>query len=211
MTFDEKLKYGNELISEDKYLDAFDIFCDLYYDMPSNTELLEKALFVFSRITEGYSDFEPRTANEYLFRGVARFYKGDFSGSNSDYDQAIAINPKLDVAHYYKGINFREEGKNKLAISELEAALLKNSIPTYYDEIAENYFRLGLLDASLKYHALAIETSPNDARIWFNYGCHLSKAGQHTKAVNMLRKALEIMPNYRDAKRALEYVQLNYL
>jgi len=148
MTFDEKLLHGEDLIQQDKYHEAFDVYCDLSYERPENKELLIKAQFLFNRMKEAYSDFEPQSANDFLFRGVARFYDRDIYGSHMDYDKAIELNPALDAAHYYKSINYREEGKNELAIKEVEKAIAKNPNCDYFDEVAENLFRLGRVQES---------------------------------------------------------------
>jgi hypothetical protein len=66
MTFDEKLKHGELLINEDNYIEAIDVYCDLYFEKPENLEFLKTRHFLFKRINDAYSDFKPATANEFL-------------------------------------------------------------------------------------------------------------------------------------------------
>jgi hypothetical protein len=47
MTFDEKLEYGDKLVKEDKYKEAFDIFCELRDEKPRDEYLLKTAIFSF--------------------------------------------------------------------------------------------------------------------------------------------------------------------
>lgn len=111
MTFEERLDKGKKLIAEDKYLEAFDIYCELNYEKPEDLSLLEKALFLMDRITEANYDFQPQTAIQYLFRGVAKYYKGEFRNSMNDYDKAIELDSNLVNAYYFKAISHRDLGE----------------------------------------------------------------------------------------------------
>ena len=208
MTFDEKLKYGNQLIKDDKYLEAFDIFCDLSYERKDDVELASTALYLFHQIVEGNYDFEPSTANEYLFRGVSKSYKNEYDSSNLDYDKALTLNPKLDVAYYNKGLNYGHQGKFELAIKEIEKAISMNPVGTYYNEMAQQYFELGLFAECFKNHDIAIKKEPLNPFYWFTYGAHLSKGGLHANSFLKLQKAVELDPNFDKAQRALQHVYL---
>lgn len=205
MTFDERLKNAEDLVKQDKYLEALDIYSQLSVERPFDNNLLQTSLRLFDKICDGYYDFTPKTATEYLFRGVSKFYKGELLSSSLDYDKAISLDPNLEIAHYYRTINYRESGKNEDAILEIKKALAKKEHGTYYDALAESLFRLGRVKESLEAHELAIRNSV-DARIWFNYGAHLSKAGDNKNAIIKLKKAIEIDPYYHDAQRALAYI-----
>ena len=209
MTFDEKLKYGNQLIKEDNYLEAFDIFCELSYERKDDLELSKTALYLFHQIVEGNYDFEPSTANEFLFRGVSKYYKHEFDSSNMDYDNALTLNPKLEIAYYNKGLNYGHLKKHELAIKELEKAISLNPNGTYYNELAQQYFELGLYRECFQFHDKAIEQSPANAFFWFTYGAHLSKGGFDANALLKLRKALELDPKFDKAKIAIDYVIQN--
>src|SRR4030095_11212238 len=43
--------------------------------------------------------FDPRCANAYFGRGVARQMSGELQAAISDYSTAIELNPKLDIAY----------------------------------------------------------------------------------------------------------------
>lgn len=207
MTYEEKLKNGELLIKQDKYKEAFDIFCELREENPKDEYLLRTALFLFMRMTEGYYDFEPSTADDFLFRGVARFYKDEFASSTEDYNQAILLNPELDAAYYYKSLNYGHSKKYLLAIKELEKAIVINDNCEYFNELAQNHYSLGNFDECFKFHEKTIEKSPANPRFWFTYGAHLGKAKLYKEAIEKFIKALEIDPKYEEAKRALDYVQ----
>ena len=207
MNYNDKLKYGELLIKEDKYKEAFDVFCELRDEKPKDEYLLKTALFLLSRMTEAYYDFDPSTADDFLFRGVARFYKNELDSSTKDYDQAILLNPELDAAYYYKSLNCGHTGNYLLAINELEKAIAINPNCDYFNELAQNYYSLGNFNECFKFHEKAIEKSPENPSLWFTYGAHLGKAKLYKGAIIKFKKAIELKPNYDEAKRALKYIQ----
>jgi tetratricopeptide (TPR) repeat protein len=206
MNFDEKLKYGNQLIKDDNYLMAFDVFCELSYERPEDKELSKKALYLYNKILEGNYDFEPQSANQFLFRGVSMFYKGEFDSSNIDYDKALSLNSKLDIAHYNKGLNYGHLGNFDLSIKELKRAIALNPNPTYYNELAQHYCELGNYIECFKYHEKAIEIAPSNAFFWHVYGVNLYKGGLHANALLKLKRAVELEPNFEEAKVAMQHV-----
>ncbi len=208
MTFDEKLKYGNQLIKDDNYLEAFDVFCELSYERPDDVELSKTALFLFHQIVEGNHDFKPSTANEFLFRGVSKCYKHEFDSSNDDYNKALKLNPKLDVAYYNKGLNYGHQKKFELAIKEIEKAISLNPVGTYYNEMAQQYFELGRFPECFQYHDKAIKVEPLNPFYWFTYGAHLSKGGLDANSLIKLQRAVELDPKFDQAQRALQHVYL---
>lgn len=93
------------------------------------------------------------------------------------------------------------------AVKELDKAIAINPNCEYFNELAQNYFSLGKPNECYKNHELAIEHSPQNLRFYFTYGCHLSKANLQKAAISKFKKAIELKPNYGEAKRALEYAQ----
>lgn len=205
MTFEEKKQAGLKYIKEDNYKKALEIFSVLYYENPKSIELLEISQFLFQRITDANYDFSPVTGEEYIYRGVAKFYKQEFEESIQDFNMAIKLNPKLDYAHKCKAFSLMTIGKHELAIQELDQAIKINPHGEYYDDIAENYGRMGEMTKAITYHEKAIELSPTDPRLWYNFGTYLGKMGLTANAVLKLQKAVELYPEYDDAKYNLNH------
>src|SRR4051812_42383597 len=126
MTLEERKQEGLEYIKVDNYKKALEIFSVLLYENPKDQELLEISLFLFSRITEAHYDFQPQSAEEYLFRGVARFYKGELATSIEDYNAALKLYPKSDYALKCKAFSLTHQGNFLLAIEELKKAIAIN-------------------------------------------------------------------------------------
>lgn len=205
MTFEERKQEGIKKIKEDNYKEALEIFSVLFYENPHDIELLEITQFLFQRITDAYYDFEPKTGEEFIYRGVAKGYKNELKESIEDFDKAIKLNPKLDYAYKCKAFSLMTLKNYISAIEVLEIAISINPHGEYYDDIAENLSRMGLDKEAIPYHEKAIEKSPNDARLWYNYGTHLGKMNMIANAVLKLQKAIELYPQYEDAKHNLNY------
>lgn len=205
MSFEEKKQAGLKYIKEDNYKEALEIFSLLYYENPKDVELLEISTFLFQRITDGNYDFQPEKAEEYIYRGVARFYKGELTESIEDFDNAIRLNSKLDYAYKCKAFSLTYLEKYNDSIEELEKAISIKAHGEYYDDMAENYSKMGIDAKAIEYHEKAIKESPNDARLWYNYGTHLGKMNMIANAVIKLQKAVELYPNYDDAKYNLNH------
>jgi tetratricopeptide (TPR) repeat protein len=163
-------------------------------------------LLCFSgRITEAHYDFKPETAEEYLFRGVARFYRGELSTSIEDYNEALKLYPKSDYALKCKAFSLMHQCNYLLAIEELKKAIEIKPHGEYYDDIAENHSRMGMNREALEWHEKAIASSPNDPRLWYNCGTHLGKMNMVANAVMKFQKAIELYPEYDDAKYNLNH------
>ncbi|WP_300492262.1 tetratricopeptide repeat protein [Flavobacterium sp.] len=76
----------------------------------------------------------------------------------------------------------------------------------YYDDLSEIYALIGDIKTVLEFHQKAIETSPNDARLWYNYGVDLIESGNLKEALNKFNKAIELWPQYDDALVNRQYV-----
>jgi tetratricopeptide (TPR) repeat protein len=206
MNFNDKLKQAEKFVAEDNYLAAYDLYCELSYERQEDKSLLDKALFLLSRITEANYDFEPQTAIQFLFRGVAKCYKNEIKNSIVDYDKAISLDPKLVNAYYFKAISLRELGQNALAIEEANRAIAVTPNADSYDELAENYFRLGNIKECLLNHKKATEIGPNNSRIWFNYAVHLGKAEMYANSLIAFQKVQELDPKYPKLDIAMNHI-----
>ena len=70
----------------------------------------------------------PQTAQEYLNRGMARYFQGDLPGVLADfakavelYVRALSVDPESQLAHYNLGVAFADAGIYQEAIREWQA------------------------------------------------------------------------------------------
>ncbi len=198
-TIEERVYKAQKLLESDKYPEALTEFCKLLYDYPKNPLFLKICSFLFDRMIEGNYDFEPETAEQYMSRGLSKFYKKEIEESLVDYDKALTMNPKLDYVIKCKAFSLTHLGRNEQAITLLLDAVKLNPKGEYYDDIAENYSIIGEMEKAMFFHDKAIKHSPDDARLWYNYGVHLGECGLITEAIKMFSKAIELYPQYEDA------------
>lgn len=201
----DRLAKAQKLIREDNYLKAFEEFCQLHYDYPKDAEIIQTCMALFVSITEGNYDFEPETAEQYIFRGVAKFYKDELKESIADFDKALSLNPDLDYAIKCKAFSLTFLGDYTKSIALLTEAIKLKETGEYYDDIADNYSKLKDLKKAVEYHEKAVACSPDDARLWFNYATQLGLCGDYSKAIEMFDKAIRLYPQYGDALYNREY------
>jgi tetratricopeptide (TPR) repeat protein len=205
MTYNERKNRAFKLIREDNYLKAIDEFSKLYYENPKDSEVLKASLFLFSRIVQGNYDFEPITAEQFGFRGVSKFYMGEIEASVRDFNQALSLNPKMDYYLKCKAFSLRFLKKYDQSIVELEKAIAIRPHGEYFDDLAEVYSIIGDNGKALLNHEKAVKYSPEDPRLWYNYGTYLGQRKHYEKAIEMLDKALELFPLYEDALHNRKY------
>jgi tetratricopeptide (TPR) repeat protein len=199
MNFEQKRQFGLGLIEKDDYREALTVFTELFQEDPHDKEVLAKCLFLFSRIIEGNYDFDPETPEQYIFRGVSKFYKSELEESIKDFEKALSLNSKLDYAHKCKAFSLRFMNRITEANSELRKAIELKAHGEYYDDMAENYAFLGDSVNAIKCHELAVNASPKDPRLWYNFGVHLGELKRIKEALDCFNKAIEFWPEYPDA------------
>src|SRR5208283_3129754 len=60
---------------------------------------------------------------EYFNRGVAWLDKGEYDKAISDFNQALAINPKCGPTYYNRGTAWKEKGEYDKAIADFNDAI----------------------------------------------------------------------------------------
>jgi tetratricopeptide (TPR) repeat protein len=199
MSYEERKAKAFELIRKDDYRKAFEEFSILFYENPKDPELIEVSIFLLDRIFSGDYDFQPQTGEEYVYRGIAKFYHNEFDSSIADYDKALLLNPKLDYALKCKAFSLRFKKDFSQSIKVLNYAIQIKPRGEYFDDLAEVYSIIGDNKNAIINHEKAIHYSPEDARLWYNYGTHLGEVGQIEKAIIMFDKAINLWPQYEDA------------
>ena len=104
-----------------------------------------------------------------------RHYFGWMNRAKRKYREAVALAPDLAIGHY---------------------------------DLGQVYHLLGLFDRSLQEFELAVRYAGDDenelaARSTFNIGIFKSRSGDYREAKRYIERALELMPDYPQAKEAL--------
>lgn len=199
MNYNDRKKYAEELIKQDKYPDALVEYSSLIKENPKDTQIVERFVFLWTRIQEGNYDFEPDTPEQYTMRGIAKFYNNEIENSIKDFDKALSLDPNYDYALKSRAFSLKFLGRLEDSITDLKRALSIQETGEYYDDLSDIYALIGDTKTALEFHQKAIETSPNDARLWYNYGVDLAESGNLKEALNKFNKAIELWPQYDDA------------
>jgi tetratricopeptide (TPR) repeat protein len=206
MTYEERKAKAFQLVKDDDYLKAMEEFAVLFCDNPNDPDVLKMSEFLLDRIEAGNYDFNPQTADEYLYRGIARLYQGEQDAAIADYDKALTINPEYDYALKCKSYSLRLKQDFVEALRAIQAAIRINPARgEYFDDKAWLLVVLGNYEGALSSHEKAVALEPNSPNLWYNYAVFLGNAGDIEKAIGMLDKALELWPRFPDALQSRDY------
>jgi len=75
-----------------------------------------------------------------------------------------------------------------------------------FNEFGINLRKSKLLDQAVDYYARALEITQNDENLYYNIGRAYFERGDVAEAIKNLRKALEIYPDFAEAKQFLDYI-----
>lgn len=199
MKYIERKELAQKLVNEDKYIEAIREYALLYKEDPKDIENIEAFRFLFSRIIEGNYDFKPETAEEFTMRGTSRFYMGEIENSILDYNEALRLDSSYHYALKSRAFSLKYLDRIDEAVKDLNQAISIFPTGEYYDDLAELYLILNRTDEALNYNQKAVEISPSETRLWYNYGINLAENGKLKLAIEMFDKAIELWPEYDDA------------
>lgn len=128
------------------------------------------------------------------------------------YDKAIAIYPKHILAHLNRGLCFFNMGMPERALPDWDT--VRKYEPGHeniekYLSIAGNYFfnqgmiynKENKIDAAIIQFSKSVEANPKLPGPWYELGNAYYAAGKYDEADLALKKALQIAPDYPDAKK----------
>jgi tetratricopeptide (TPR) repeat protein len=142
---------------------------------------------------------QPQTYS-YNNRGVAKSALGNKQDAITDFDRALALNPKFSQAYYGRGLTKSALGNKQDAISDFDRAIVLN--PKY----AEVYSDRGLAksdlgrnqDAITDYNR-ALALNPKYAQAYSNRGIAEDGLGNKQKAISDYDRAIAINPKLSEA------------
>jgi tetratricopeptide (TPR) repeat protein/S1-C subfamily serine protease len=175
---------------------------------PQDITLLNEKALVVSKVNSNseaikiYNEIIKREEKAWAYssRGNFKSGLGDKKGAMLDYDKAITINPRFDMAYVNRGIVKSELGDKKGAILDYDKAITIN--PRY----TEAYVNRGADKAELgdkKGAALdydkAITINPRYPEAYVNRGVDKAELGDKKGAILDYDKAITINPQFAEA------------
>jgi len=174
-----------------------------------------RALGAESRFTESLADLERAvnlgpTAGAYLYRGVTRYYLGQYEAAVEDFSGALADGSDLVSAYLWRC-------RARYRLQQYQAGLADcDEYVTRMPEDYEGYYVRGILrsragsqDGAIADYRRAIEsagTPVDSVNAWYGLGLANERAGRKKEAAAAYERTLEIDPGYDLAKEALKRV-----
>ncbi|MBM4287296.1 MAG: tetratricopeptide repeat protein [Deltaproteobacteria bacterium] len=147
-------------------------------------------------------------------KGLACLEKGQLEQALTEFNQAVAVNPKDAIPYFLRGLILAKQGKTEDAISNLTSALQLN--PRFSRAFGERgvlQARKGQYQLALSDLGSALGIDPSYAEAYNNRGSVYSQMNQTELALIEYNRALAINPLYAKAyynRGSLNLVMGNY-
>ncbi len=146
--------------------------------------------------TDAIEKFPHSIVNAYVNRGHYYYNKTkEYDKALTDYRDALAIYPKIDIAWLNMGYIFFRRNQNDSSIFCYDRALEIN--PSLWDALANRGAakgKMGNYKGSIEDLSKSLELNPTYVDAWENRALAYTLVGQHEKAIADYGKALEITP-----------------
>ena len=189
------------------------------YSALNSDKVDEKNNLALSYLNEGeyqkaitvYNQIEPKTSETYEAIGNCYRQLGDFKSAVNNYNKSLSINPDNSEAYYALGITYLEANNLKKAKEAFEASLQKNAknikskkMLSFIEQkeviksidLAYEFYEKKDYRSALKYLNKAVETFPNDAKVYYYRALTKESLGDIKGAVNDFRETIKIDRNY---------------
>jgi len=184
------------------------------YDWQGNhkkaTEALNKrdfptAIKLFTEILDSGRLPKAWLAPTLYFRGKAYRSSRQLDKAVTDYEAAVAADPKMDVAFYELGATFQAKSQHAKAVTAFgQAIALKSNNADYYYGRCVSYSWLGNFGSAINDCEAATRLRPGSADLLGTLGRLYEDGGQKQRAIETYKRALAINPNQAEAREGLK-------
>jgi tetratricopeptide (TPR) repeat protein len=171
-----------------------------------------KYIFEFKKSIENFSriiELDPKNKDAYFYRGMSyRFLDYYPTLAVDDLNKYIEeFGVKTPEAYTERGIVLYQLGFIPEAIVDVKEAI---SIDPNYRDAYVNLMKAVDVNeeykAAIEYFTTLTQSNPDSAFPWYYRGLSYYKSGDHASAASDFRKALQIYPDYEDAKEMLSKI-----
>lgn len=171
--------------------DSYALLCDIGIvrpkdEMPKAKAAAQKAV-----------DADPTLAEAYTSRAFVKLaYDWDWLGAQSDFQQALKLNPKYPTAHQWYASYLMQMGKFSLAKAEIEEAHKLDPLSPIISSNAGlySYYEHNYEDAIAKYK-LTLQSDPNFWVARHYLALAYVQKGRHDEAIKELRSLIKAPPS----------------
>ncbi len=130
----------------------------------------------------------------YAFRGWARFNRGRMGEAQSDYEEALRIDPRNPDAYFYRGVS-REAKDPQAAAADYERAVeLSPAWTSAWFKWGNVLVRMGEYTRAESAFQKSAELDPRYAKAWMNLGVTRRRLRKFQDAVSALSNAIDLQP-----------------
>ena len=209
----ELYEHGIQLLKEDKWDEAIDIFTQII-GLYSIAEKEKEPIYfrrgvaydkqgVYARAIADYGkaiELGANYAEIYNNRGVVYGRQGDYSRAIADFDKVIKLKPDDAAAYNNLGRAYSEQGDYVRAIADYDKAIeLQADNVEAYNNRGNAYKEQGDYARAIADYDKAIHLRPNFSGSYNNRGNAYSEQGDYARAIADHDKAIELKPNDADA------------
>src|ERR1035437_456615 len=136
----------------------------------------------------------------YFYKGFNEDEKQNYDAAISNYEKAVAINPKLVEAYNNLGSAYDDKGDIETAIFYYKKAIAINpKFAGAYNNLGIAYINKGDIETAIIYYKKAIAINPEYAKAYYNLGVAYDYKGDFETEIIYHKKAIAINPEYADA------------
>lgn len=136
----------------------------------------------------------------YTMYAASLYWMGDNEGALKNYEKALDLDPKNDIAWQLKGISMAKDGKIKEA---LECFKKSESINPLRSDVLMNigsvYFSLGNITEAVKYLKKAIKSDDRNPLYYYQLGLIYFSTEDFANAIKNFETARSLKPDYEEA------------
>lgn len=142
----------------------------------------------------------PREADYYVHRGLARQEQDNLDGAEEDYRKALSINEDHAIARHNLGVLLKKKNDSSAAEEQLTEAIERNP-ELSYPYLERAYYRLsnGNLSGALQDYDRAIALNETDVDSWVNRGMVKEKLNDLPGAYLDFTRAIRLRNNFEKA------------
>jgi tetratricopeptide (TPR) repeat protein len=140
--------------------------------------------------------------------GLSYYKLGRLDLAIKEYQTSLEYSPHFIFSRNNLGLIYAELGKTDLAVEEYKKAILSD--PSYeksYYNLGNVYFAEGDLDQAIEYYLQAIRADARYEKAFVALGKAYYQKGLVEEAKKEWRRALELNPENREVKKALQFLE----
>lgn len=160
-----------------------------------------------SRIIESETETGIDRAEPFIIRGNAYFELRDFESAIFDFNQAIEINSKADLAYFGRGMALGRMGQIDEAIIDLSTYIKRNPENSVgYTKRGIRYFWKNDKQNAESDLSMAIKLDPNNAEAHDDLGVIHAQRGDYDNAIKLFSRTIKLDPTYQKGYHNLAMV-----